>query len=319
MKRLLYLAALEAMFCSSMSAQKTVSGTVHDSSGALLCDVTVTERDADNFIVSYTRTDPFGAFQLVMTDPSHDLCFDAYPYEQSRQKARRRTIVEMKTDIPSAYSFATPVREYGKPAPIDMSVFEGLSGIASVTVVDRMADDRHVTVDGINYLLDGNGGASVSYNFSNTVRGDIVIPDSITYKSDRYVVRAIDNMAFWGCSDMKSVSVPATVTGIGPCAFGSCSSLETVLLPCSLTAIEPCTFYECRNLTEIVIPESVLSVGDFAFSRCPMKTVTLNSAKPIACPENAFDVPVYFEAVLNVPPAWKSDENSGSAWVQFRH
>ena len=48
-------------------------------------------------------------------------------------------------------------------------------------------------------------------------------------------------------------------------AFGGCSSLKSVKIPNSVTSIGIDAFWECRNLTSVTIPDSVTSIGSGAF------------------------------------------------------
>lgn len=71
-----------------------------------------------------------------------------------------------------------------------------------------------------------------------------------------------------GNSDLKSVTVPNSVTVIEGSAFASGEKLETVRLPEGLLKIGDGAFYNCPVLTEITIPETVTSIGTGAFEGC---------------------------------------------------
>ena len=84
----------------------------------------------------------------------------------------------------------------------------------------------------------------------------------------KYGVTSVGSKAFWGCSHVKEVMLPATVTRIGEDAFRSCGSLESVFIPKGVTAIENGTFYYCEALTEVTIPVTVTHIRDSAFGKC---------------------------------------------------
>ena len=113
-----------------------------------------------------------------------------------------------------------------------LSVFFSISASAVV-----------VKVDGINYDISGTT-AQVTQD-GVFYSGDIVIPESITYKNSNYSVTSIGNYAFWGCSSLTSVTIPNSVTSIGNGAFNGCSGLTSVTIPNSVTSIGDDVFRDC--------------------------------------------------------------------------
>jgi hypothetical protein len=53
--------------------------------------------------------------------------------------------------------------------------------------------------------------------------GVLTIPETVTYSDTEYTVNAIDKFAFYGCSSLTSIDLPASVTMIGDFAFSVCS------------------------------------------------------------------------------------------------
>ena len=80
--------------------------------------------------------------------------------------------------------------------------------------------------------------------------------------------RIICNGAFWHCSSLAEIVIPASVTSIGDRAFFRCGSLSDIVIPASVTSIGRTAFSGCGSLSSIVIPASVTSIGDGAFSGC---------------------------------------------------
>lgn len=58
--------------------------------------------------------------------------------------------------------------------------------------------------------------------------GDLVIPSSVTYEGNEYRVVRIANVAFFGCTSLTSVTIPASVKHIGDEVFCDCTSLTTI-------------------------------------------------------------------------------------------
>ena len=103
---------------------------------------------------------------------------------------------------------------------------------------------------------------------NNHVSGDVVIPSSVEHNNVTYSVTSIGDSAFYGCSDLTSISIPNSVTSIGSSAFRECSGLTSVSIPNSVTSIGNIAFSGCRGLTSITIPNSVTSIGYSAFYDC---------------------------------------------------
>ena len=86
------------------------------------------------------------------------------------------------------------------------------------------------------------------------------------------------DQVFMDCSNLKSVSIPDTVTSIGRGAFGDCTKLAEVQLPKGLTEIPDTFFYGCKSLAKITIPEGVQSVGYNAFEQTLIKEIIFPAA-----------------------------------------
>ena len=148
-----------------------------------------------------------------------------------------------------------------------------------------------INSDNESYAVKGIG-------FENTER-NIVIPDSYEGKP----VTRICYHAFHGC-DLKSVTIPDSVTSIGDEAFSDCYSLTSVTIGNGVTNIGEGAFKGCFSLTSIkvsennsyyksvdgdlytkdgktliqyaigktattfAIPDSVTSIGNYAFYNC---------------------------------------------------
>ena len=66
---------------------------------------------------------------------------------------------------------------------------------------------------------------------------DVIIPSSVTHDGVTYNVTGIGYRAFHGCSTLKSIIIPNSITSIEGGVFGECSSLDTITIPNSVTSI----------------------------------------------------------------------------------
>ena len=121
-------------------------------------------------------------------------------------------------------------------------------------------------VDSIAYFKNDDG-KSVRVTSGVRYKGDIVIPENVTYDGVIYSVSEIGFAAFKGCY-LKSITIPNSVTKIGNWAFWQCAWLRSVTIPNSVTKIGDRTFEQCPSLTSIIIPNSVTEICETAFMDC---------------------------------------------------
>lgn len=122
-------------------------------------------------------------------------------------------------------------------------------------------------VDGIAYNKNDDG-KSVRVASGVDYKGDMVIPENVTYDGITFSITDISDGAFYGCDSLTSVTIPNSVTKIGGSAFYGCTGLTSVTIPNSVTEIGYATFDSCTGLTSVSIPTSVTKLGDEAFNGC---------------------------------------------------
>lgn len=125
-----------------------------------------------------------------------------------------------------------------------------------------------VTRNGVKYIV-----------FENEQRASVSGPEDrnckvieIQKEVDGYKVLGIQSLAFSGCNNLSSVSIPNSVTTIGYQAFYGCNSLASVSIPNSVTSIGYHAFSGCSSLASASIPSSVTSIGYRAFQNCSSLT-----------------------------------------------
>ena len=118
---------------------------------------------------------------------------------------------------------------------------------------------------------------------------DITSFDELKYFTG---VAALENLAFYGCSALKSITLPSSISSISSQAFNSCTvleevknfentsieilqdeifrgtSLKSIVLPRTVTLINTNAFYGCSSLREIAFPESLTKINGGAFYGC---------------------------------------------------
>ena len=120
------------------------------------------------------------------------------------------------------------------------------------------------------YIVDEEGNATITDYAGEATT--INIPDVI----DGHMVTVIGDFAFYNCTNLKEITLPAGVTEIGQNVFANCTSLENIVLPEDVTKIGFNTFNNCVNLKEITLPAGVTWIESRAFSGCKsLSTIVL--------------------------------------------
>lgn len=122
------------------------------------------------------------------------------------------------------------------------------------------------TIDGIKYSLYSNGEAAISEQY-DSLAGDIVIPEKVSYNGTDYTVTSVRNEAFWRAG-ITSIILPNSITSLGWDSFRSCRSLKSITLPDGITELGDNCFYGCSSLTSITLPEGITSLGESCFAGC---------------------------------------------------
>lgn len=113
-------------------------------------------------------------------------------------------------------------------------------------------------------------------------------------------MKSIGASAFQGCERLNEVSTPGTLIYIGDAAFMGCIELPDFDLPDGLTQIGESAFLGCLSLRSIHIPDSVVSVGAAAFQGCismsaavlPSEITCINESTFQACSNlRAIEIP----------------------------
>ena len=124
-------------------------------------------------------------------------------------------------------------------------------------------------IDGIYYNRLSADELEVTYkNLSSSYTGDVIVPETVTYRDKVFKVTKISSFAFQGCKGLKSVSLPEGITDLPNYSFSGCSSLTSISIPTTVSSIGESVFDGCTSLIDIVLPENVSNIESYAFQNC---------------------------------------------------
>ena len=138
---------------------------------------------------------------------------------------------------------------------------------------------------------------------------NITIPNSVT---------SIGPFAFRGCRLLASVIISNRVTKIGDSAFNSCTSLTNIIIPDSVTSIAGSAFYNCESLTSLTIPSAVTSIGSYALqigSSTNKATITMLPTTPPTIQSPTFKAS-YLQKII-VPAGTGATYKAATNWSNF--
>ena len=123
--------------------------------------------------------------------------------------------------------------------------------------------------DNIFYEITGDNEVMVTRKDGNsyTYYYSIDIPATITVGYVTYDVTAINDRAFYECSNLSAVTLPSSVKTIGNYAFFQCSSLTEINLG-SVETIGSFSFGSCTSLANVKLNGYLKSIQGTSFAYC---------------------------------------------------
>ena len=120
-------------------------------------------------------------------------------------------------------------------------------------------DTYTLTISGTGAMTEYSGFRNIPWEPYHSKITKVVIGDGVT---------TVCNYAFYQCSALTDLSLPASLTTIGEQGFANCTELLQVTLPESLESIKNSAFNYCTKLKQVNIPGSLKELGGSAFRSC---------------------------------------------------
>ena len=81
-------------------------------------------------------------------------------------------------------------------------------------------------------------------------------------------IKTIGDDAFYYCIELKSVTIPQSVTSIGQEAFAQCHDLHSLAINGAIESMGRLAFAGCTSLTTLSLGENIKTIGANAFNSC---------------------------------------------------
>ncbi len=183
-------------------------------------------------------------------------------------------------ELPSSL---TSLREYAfRSCGLTSVTFE--VGPNSLSIGDYVFSANNITNLVLPKRLSGIG----KYAFSGIIGGKVVIPSAVTtisnyaFSGGKFTellfeaglqATTIGSYAFYQCTEISSVTIPANVKTINTYAFQKCSNLKHLSFAgnSKLQYIKDYAFQGCNLQGTLVLPSGLLNIGASAFSDCNLQ------------------------------------------------
>ena len=170
--------------------------------------------------------------------------------------------------------------------------------LATVTALQA----ANITVDGINYSTNTTKKEATIAKYTiikatdttpaDTLfyKGEITIPEKITYEGVEYTVVATAANSFLDCRELTSLTLPSTCVTIARNTFKGCSALKNSPIPPTVTSVGSGVFNGCTSLEEVTIWPGWNKPVSEEFANCDnLKTLIIAPGDaPVVMKVNAF-------------------------------
>jgi hypothetical protein len=192
--------------------------------------------------------------------------------------------------LPNAVESLDEKAFYGCSKATSLTIGSGLKTIGDLALYN-LGGLNTITVDPANTYFKSSGNCLIGSD------GKLLLGSNSSVIPNDGTVTAIANYAFYGCSELTTLSLPDGLLSIGYQVFDGCSKLtytesgnakylgntenpNLVLISATSTSITSCeinsatkfiyyqAFYNCSSLGSIIIPVNVISIGESAFYGC---------------------------------------------------
>lgn len=154
------------------------------------------------------------------------------------------------------------------------SDFKWEDGKYIVGLSDQGKKKKNITVPEGSFMLitDSEAASSVSSSDENNGFNSNDLLESISFESD--TITSLPGFMFQDDTNLSEVKLPKNLKKIDTCTFAGCTSLKTVEIPSTVTKIKELAFTD-SGIEELTLPEGVEEVEGPLFNGTKLKKIYL--------------------------------------------
>lgn len=163
-----------------------------------------------------------------------------------------------------AFAYCDSLKLIEFPKSLTSIAYDAIANCDNLEIITVESGNTVYSSEGNCIMLNENGKLALGCKNS-------IIPNHTTQ---------IGDYAFYSCSGLASIEIPASIVSIGHDAFYECKNLKTIIFAenSQLTSIKSGAFRACNSLNTIEIPDTVTIIESDAFSHCgKLASVNLSS------------------------------------------
>lgn len=241
------------------------------------------------------------AFMLYRTLPQNVLGIDTYVKNTTITTLDFSGSPDLKTIEEKAIRGLSGVTHIVIPDSVTTlkpQIFYDCDNLTSITIGKNVSAIEGGLTSGSGKLTtisvaDGNESYKVIDNVLYSKDGTTLVHYAIGKSGDAYtIIDGTTNIlpyAFYGTKNLRTITVPNSVTEIGDRAFNNAYWVTNFILPDTLTSIGYRAFASCGKMTSIILPDTLTNIGSRAFEQC-------NSLASLTIPQNVTHIGAYLFA-----------------------
>lgn len=207
-----------ALSCEATSQSPVGTYTINIAKGTLTNDV-INLTEGTLTISKAQLTITAKSYEITQGDdlPEFEVIYRGFKNNDDKSVLTKQPIITCnatKNSEPGEYEIVVSGAEAEN---YNISYVAGTLTINKATIIDE---------DGSEYIVEDDN--TVSFVGNENAGSTYSIPETITVNGVTYKVTTIAGGAFQSNTELKEITIPESIVGIGGNAFGDCTSLETI-------------------------------------------------------------------------------------------